>query len=113
MENLLVQISELLDMSVEGVIQYYPVLRNQLVAYNILSSIFMFFVILLLISPLVVLAGAMILDIHGVAEEDSVLNKRNIKYVVIFFVVIFILMAVTNISKHIMARDLIMLRQFL
>lgn len=113
MDNLLVKLSEILEMSVEGVIQYYPILRNQLMAYNILNSLQIIFIGMMLITPMLVMVGAMILDAVCAFDMEEVFSKKNIKYLIRFFGILFVATVLASVSRYVLARDLMMLRHFL
>lgn len=113
MEDILVKLAELLDMSIEGVINYYPVIRNQLIAYNILTSILTLLALLLLTSPILIVFGIMLLDMNGLIGSGNNLNWKHVRNIVLFLICLVVSFVLVNIGRNFLAADLMMIRQFL
>lgn len=118
MEELLVQIADLLDMSVEGVIQTYPILREQFIAYHILESVRRLTTGIMMWSPLLLVVCILVVLLLDTAEIMSLEDITSLTYSKVrwLLAIALILMAISLVSRilvGVLATDILIIREFL
>lgn len=106
MENLLNEISSVLNMSTEGLIKNYPMIRDQFVKFNILSNVMTFFFFISFICGVVLFfTTAMYFD--GDIKGTTVAIWVSITILMIIVWVIFMTL------RSVMAPDWMILNRFM
>lgn len=120
MEVLASKIAELLDISVQGAIDLYPVIKSQYVWYRVLSGVSMWSAILgfvSLASMLIALAvedetSKYVWDTEEISEEWKAINKVVVVSILAF--VLFIIITITaNLARPFLAPDILLIKDFL
>ena len=120
MEELAVKIAEILDISVQGAIDIYPVIRSQYIWYKALTSVSFWSVILAL--ALIIMIGVTLVireettkfdwTTEEITEEWASIDKVFKKAILALVIFVFIAIA-SSIVAPFLAPDIMIIKNFL
>lgn len=120
MEVLASKIAELLDISVQGAIDLYPVIKSQYVWYRVLGGVSVWSAILGLVSLASLLIAVVIRDetskydwnTEEISEDWKAINKVfNVS--MLAFVLFIIIAIIANLARPFLAPDILLIKDFL
>ena len=120
MEELAIKIAEMLDISVQGAIDIYPVIRSQYMWYEALTTLFVWAVILGFISMLVIGVTGVIRDDtdkykwrNEEINEEWVSVDKVFKKAILALLIFIVIGITTSIVAPFLAPDIMIIKNFL
>lgn len=112
MEELMLKLAELLEVTVDAAIELYPLLRSQFVWYKILTDLSKVNIAFTIGGLILLIAGALQLD-TVYDDEDKKSARKIIKIGVVLLVVAVIAWISLIFSKNLIAPDIVFIKDVL
>lgn len=119
METLMVEMSKILNVTVEKATELYPILKSQFINYKIISSVntplsvILSFIILMLVLALI-FSPIIKSEIYDIMTNDKQIKfKKYLWLIIIIFILGGVLSCVLNGLSYILAPDLMLIKEFI
>lgn len=124
MESLALEISKILNITVEKAVELLPIIRSQFIKYSIIQSVYSPLSFMLAVVAILTMATVIThmftreyLDNNSswYADERNVAEntKKALPTLVKIVVALMIITALLNVSKYVLAPDFMMIKQFI
>lgn len=124
MESLALEVSKILNITVEKAIELLPIIRSQFIRYSIIQSVYSpLSFTMAVVAILIIITATTYMFTREYLDDDSGFNadercvaentKRVLPMLVKVMVVLMILIAILNISKYMLAPDFMMIKEFI